>query len=335
MEARNPNTLVRDTNAQYNFLRQRLGISGDHNMNGEGLQKEIVLDTTDGVDSAHPNRVSENEKDNSLDCIGKKSGDEGKQKTLIASLKSYRDVINGDIRKEETIKAIRPLVIPRREGGNVIVELDMGGLRISIWIRLLELPLEYRKEQNVLNIVGGIGLPLKIDPLSLNLYCGMYARVLVDVDLTQPLPERILVKMIDIENRLDISFFVPVFYELLPKFCINCVAFTHSTDDCKIGVQLKDARPSNRYGVQRLGNSIFERREGQKITEVGRKKVSLFPTNEEPMECEDNKGSHMAEWWLERTSERKVTLMNVGNDKVARDGTRQTLMHGTDACRRS
>lgn len=58
------------------------------------------------------------------------------------------------------------------------------------WIRIHQLPLEFHKEQNVLNIAGGVGLPLKIDPLMLNLYHGMYARVLVVVDLSQLLPKK-------------------------------------------------------------------------------------------------------------------------------------------------
>lgn len=39
----------------------------------------------------------------------------------------------------------------------------------QVWIRILELPLEFRKEQNVMNIARGVGLPLKINPLTLNL----------------------------------------------------------------------------------------------------------------------------------------------------------------------
>lgn len=135
----------------------------------------------------------------------------------------------------------------------------------QIWIRLYELPLEYHKEQNVLNIAGRVGLPLKIDPLSLSLYHEMYTRVLIDVDLTQPLPEKILVKMIDKENNLDISFFVPVFYETIPKFCINCATFSHSTVDCNVNAKFiapqsvnKGATKTNMYVNQRYGNRNIE-----------------------------------------------------------------------------
>lgn len=81
------------------------------------------------------------------------------------------------------------------------VNLKLGVLRVSRWfpgfdpsnyklttskicIRLHDLPLEYRKVQNILNITVDVGLPLKIDLLTLNLYHGMYVSVLVDVDFT-------------------------------------------------------------------------------------------------------------------------------------------------------
>lgn len=57
----------------------------------------------------------------------------------------------------------------------------------QVRIRLHDIQLEFRKEQNMLIIAGGVGLPLKIDPLTISLYHGMYVLVLVDVDLSQPL----------------------------------------------------------------------------------------------------------------------------------------------------
>lgn len=101
----------------------------------------------------------------------------------------------------------------------------------QVWIRLHELPLEFRKKQNVQNVATGVGLPLKIDPLSH--YHGTYARVLVDVDFTQPLPKRILAKMIDEKSNLDVIFFVPISYEKLPRFSESYLMFNHGMEGCK------------------------------------------------------------------------------------------------------
>lgn len=62
---------------------------------------------------------------------------------------------------------------------------DMMNYKVTmseVWIRMYKLPLEYRKEQNIINITRGIGLLLRIDPITLSLYHGLYARVLVDID---------------------------------------------------------------------------------------------------------------------------------------------------------
>lgn len=89
----------------------------------------------------------------------------------------------------------------------------------QVLIRILELSLVFRKEKIVLNIARGMGLPLKIDLMSLNLYHGMYAHILVNVNMSRPLLEKILEKMIEAETNVDISFFVQIIYESMPKFC--------------------------------------------------------------------------------------------------------------------
>lgn len=105
----------------------------------------------------------------------------------------------------------------------------------QVWIRPHNLPLEYRKQQNILNIAGGVRLTLKINPLPISLYHKLYARVFVDIDFTQPLPETILVKMIHEESKLNISRFVSIEYKKLPKFCSKCFVFSHKTSECKNG----------------------------------------------------------------------------------------------------
>lgn len=56
----------------------------------------------------------------------------------------------------------------------------------QVWMRLHNLPLEFRKEHNVLNITGEIGLPLKLDPITLSLYHGWYAGCLWTSTLQNP-----------------------------------------------------------------------------------------------------------------------------------------------------
>lgn len=69
----------------------------------------------------------------------------------------------------------------------------------------------------------GVSLSIKIDPLMISLSHGMYARVLVEVDLVRPLQERILVAKEDSNNGNEIEFFVVIEVEKLPKFCDLCI----------------------------------------------------------------------------------------------------------------
>lgn len=88
----------------------------------------------------------------------------------------------------------------------------------------------------------------------ISLYHGLFARVLVDMDFSQPLLEKILAKMIDKESKLDVSFFVPISYENLPKFCMNFMAFTHDTVACKKGINMQTLQSDTQ--VKRLTSSI-------------------------------------------------------------------------------
>lgn len=54
---------------------------------------------------------------------------------------------------------------------------------IVVRFRISNLPLEFRKAQNLFNISTGVGLPLKINPPTISLYQGLYAHVLVVIDL--------------------------------------------------------------------------------------------------------------------------------------------------------
>lgn len=75
----------------------------------------------------------------------------------------------------------------------------------NIWIGLFGMPLEFRKEQNLLNISIVVGLPIKIDLATINMYQGLYTRVLVDVDVSRILLERILASLKNEKMNINVS----------------------------------------------------------------------------------------------------------------------------------
>jgi len=64
----------------------------------------------------------------------------------------------------------------------------------QVWIRLLNLPLEYWLERTLLEIAGAIGTPLIIDAATQKRTFGHYARVLVDIDFSHRLFYEIMVE---------------------------------------------------------------------------------------------------------------------------------------------
>lgn len=97
----------------------------------------------------------------------------------------------------------------------------------QVWVRFFDLPMEYWDPIFLMDIAGGIGEPLRIDERTLRKEFGSFARVLVDMDFTRPLPEEILVQ------RERFEFFIYAEYEKLPSFCTHCVTVGHDVSQCK------------------------------------------------------------------------------------------------------
>lgn len=94
---------------------------------------------------------------------------------------------------------------------------------------------------------------IKIVPLRINLYPEIFARILVEVDLTKPLTGRILVTMKEQKTNNEIEFFVEIDFENLPKLCGQCSVIGHGVLNCKSGAYMGD-----RLGYQewRNGNQL-------------------------------------------------------------------------------
>jgi len=95
------------------------------------------------------------------------------------------------------------------------------------WIRLHGLFREYWRKKTLFEIAGALGTHLALDEATSKRTFGHYARVLIEVDLTLELRERILVE------RKDFDFYVDVEFQKLPPFCKSCQIVGHSVKNCK------------------------------------------------------------------------------------------------------
>lgn len=64
----------------------------------------------------------------------------------------------------------------------------------QIWVRLMHLPQEYWRKTTLFEIASNLGTPLIIDDATLNRRFGLFARVLVDVDLSEQFFENVIVE---------------------------------------------------------------------------------------------------------------------------------------------
>lgn len=78
-----------------------------------------------------------------------------------------------------------------------------------------------------MSVARGIGLPLQIDQATREKVFGYYARVLVEVDLSGPLPTSLMVEL------PDDGFMVSIVYVYLAPKCSACGMIGHQLKDCR------------------------------------------------------------------------------------------------------
>ena len=97
----------------------------------------------------------------------------------------------------------------------------------QVWVRLYGLSQENWDPRTLLEIACAIGAPLQLDKPTKEGTFRHFARVLVDVDLSENPPPRILVE------REEYSFEITVYYENLPSQCPVCSFLGHNASNCR------------------------------------------------------------------------------------------------------
>lgn len=101
----------------------------------------------------------------------------------------------------------------------------------QVWVRIYGLSQEYWRPKILFAIVSSIGTPICTDAIAakpmFDRTFGHYARVLVDMDISQTPRYQVLVE------RKGYAFFVDLEYENLPDFCTHCNMIGHYVEICK------------------------------------------------------------------------------------------------------
>jgi hypothetical protein len=101
----------------------------------------------------------------------------------------------------------------------------------QVWIKIFGLSQEYWHKTILFTIAGSLGTPICIDSITAKPMhertFGQFARVLVEIDLMQPIRYKLLVE------RKGFAFFVDLEYEHIPAFCTECKMIGHDFENCR------------------------------------------------------------------------------------------------------
>ncbi|KAL7235893.1 hypothetical protein ACSBR1_019221 [Camellia fascicularis] len=93
----------------------------------------------------------------------------------------------------------------------------------AVWVRFLELPIEYFQEKVLYTIAKQLGHPLKLDLTTTMATTGKIARVCIEMDLNKPLCPRFLLS----KKSYNIE------YESIHNFCFYCGRVDYRKELCK------------------------------------------------------------------------------------------------------
>ncbi|XP_026435201.1 uncharacterized protein LOC113332917 [Papaver somniferum] len=96
-----------------------------------------------------------------------------------------------------------------------------------VWVHYPVLSLEYWDEETLFKLSRALGNPVKVDDATLNYQSGHYARVLVEIDLSKKIPNKlwIITKYGCFSQSITLTN--------LPKFCWKCKIVGHHNFECK------------------------------------------------------------------------------------------------------
>ncbi|XP_057791105.1 uncharacterized protein LOC131008230 [Salvia miltiorrhiza] len=137
----------------------------------------------------------------------------------------------------------------------------------QVWVRIYYLPIELWHPEVISAIGRYLGSPLKIDASSAVGEVGHYARVLIEIDMSLPLREYVMI------DEDDSSLYVEFSYENLPAFCTVCKITGHSIDKCRRArdrAEHVNAKGKNDPPKQdTLGNAITNKEQQKVVQQQG------------------------------------------------------------------
>ncbi|XP_061364296.1 uncharacterized protein LOC133307757 [Gastrolobium bilobum] len=130
-----------------------------------------------------------------------------------------------------------------------------GIAKIAAWIRLPDIPIEFYDEAFFRRIGKWLGKMIKVDSNTNAHVRGRFARICVELDLSQPLKGDYVLE----------GFTKQIEYEGLGLICFGCGKYGHSTENCSAAPKQRsssDIHNDDQIHQEEPGNSEFHRSKG-------------------------------------------------------------------------
>ncbi|XP_026410386.1 uncharacterized protein LOC113305579 [Papaver somniferum] len=139
-----------------------------------------------------------------------------------------------------------------------------------VWVHYSGLSLEYWDEQTLFTIGKELGEPVKVDEATLNFENGLYARVLIKIDLAKKITKKLWIK-----TKFG-GFMQSFLLTKLPKFCNHCKIVGHVQAECRVKTS-SEVKSSNNHVQQRTATP--NNKPAEKTNDKG-KNSNIAPTPE-------------------------------------------------------
>jgi hypothetical protein len=125
----------------------------------------------------------------------------------------------------------------------------------QVWVRFYGLAQEYWRPNIIFAIGSSLGTPICTDDVTakpqFERTFGHYARVLIDMDLSQTLRDKVLVE------RIGFAFFIEIEYENLPEYCNHFKLIGHCIANCnRINPQEDNVKEKEQKGKKKIDKEI-------------------------------------------------------------------------------
>jgi hypothetical protein len=149
---------------------------------------------------------------------------------------------------------------------------------VQVWVKIFGLSQEYWHKTILFTIAGSVGTPICVDAITAKPMhertFGQFARVLIEIDLMQPLRYKLLVE------RKGYAFFVDLEYEHIPDFCSECKRIGHSFDNCRRWNNLEELKNNKEKNMKQKAHEKNEKNEKSEKNEKNEKKKIYVQTKD-------------------------------------------------------